>query len=558
VTGPLAPPATAWHALPPDECLRLLDSTPAGLRAGEAAARLARHGPNVFAVRPPHSAWRILLAQLQSVFVLLLVAGALISLAIGDSLDAIAITLVIALNVAIGFVTELRARQAIYALLGLDVQQARVVRDGVERDVPAADLVPGDVIELEAGQRVPADARLIEVAELRTSEAALTGEAEPVDKSALANSAADTVLAERATMVYKTTGVAAGRARALVVATGMATEVGRIGALTASVRDTRTPLEERLERLGRQLALAAIVVAALVPLVWLARGLSLATITQTAIALAVAAVPEGLPVVATVAMAIGLRRLARRRALVRHLAAVETLGSATVVCTDKTGTLTAGAMTVTTIWLPDRAVAVTGIGYAPDGGFEQDGRPVTDPDRDAMLMDVLRAGLLASRADAVLVDGVWQPRGDPTEAALVVASRKAGLERSRLLAAAPMQGELPFTATRMLAASFHAHDGQLMAYVKGAPDRLLDRCSRIAAPDGAVPLDDAARALVRQRNEELAGRGLRVLAMARGVVRAGDDTSLTDLELLGLAGMTDPPTPGCGRPSRHFEGRACA
>ena len=545
MTASLAPAATAWHALPADEDLQLLSSTTGGLPSAEAATRLARHGPNAFTPPARHSAARVLADQLRSVFVVLLLAGAGVSLATGDLLDAVAIALVIVLNVVIGFVTELRARRALHALLGLDVQQARALRDGALRDLPAALLVPGDIIELEAGQRVPADARLIEDAELRTDEAALTGESEPVIKSAAAALAADTVLAERATMVYKATGISTGRGRAVVVATGMATEVGRIGSLTASVRDTRTPLEERLERLGRQLALVAVAVAAAVPVVWLLRGLPLAAVTQTAIALAVAAVPEGLPVVATVAMAIGLRRLARRRALVRRLAAVESLGSATVICTDKTGTLTAGAMTLTTLWLPDRVISVDGVGYAPDGGFSQDGVRMAHPGQDALLVAALRAGLLASRGDGVLRDGVWQALGDPTDAALAVAARKAGLDRSRLLADTPLAGELPFSAARMLAAGFLPEGAGLTAYVKGAPDRVLERCRRMAGPHGkAEPLDAAGRARVLARNAEMAAAGLRVLALARGRVAGVDDAAVRDLEFLGLAGMSDPPTPG--------------
>ena len=293
----------------------------------------------------------------------LLVVAAAVALAMGDRADAAAIGAVLALNVAIGFLTELRAHRAMEALLGLEVSHATVLRDGHARETAAAALVPGDVVVLEAGASIPADARLLESVELRTTEGSLTGESVPVDKRSDADLPADTALPERATMVYKATTAVAGRATAVVVATGMATEVGRIGLLTARVKEERTPLERRLDALGRRLAAVAVAVAALVAVLGYIQGLPPGEILQTAIALAVAAVPEGLPVVGTIAMAVGVRRMARRRALVRHLPVVDTLGSATVICTDKTGTLTTGEMTATVLRLADREETI------PAGSF---------------------------------------------------------------------------------------------------------------------------------------------------------------------------------------------
>jgi Ca2+-transporting ATPase len=294
------------------------------------------------------------------------VALALVS---GDLLDAGAILAVLVLNVAIGFTTELKAHRAVEALLAMEVTRARAVREGRVRELDARELVPGDVIEIEAGQMVPADGRLLQAAELRTLEASLTGEPLPADKRADAKLDRDVPLAERATMLYKATSVVAGRGRAVVVATGMATEVGRIGELVSRVAEERTPLEHRLDALGRRLVAVALGAAALVTWIGISQGLSPGELFQTALALAVAAVPEGLPVVGTIAMAVGVRRMARRRALIRHLPVVETLGSATVICTDKTGTLTAGEMTVTVVRLDDREVSVTGTGFAPYGEF---------------------------------------------------------------------------------------------------------------------------------------------------------------------------------------------
>ena len=418
------------------------------------------------------------------------------------------------------------------------------------RDVDAATLVPGDVVVLEPGSAVPADARLLAATELRVIESALTGESLPVAKVADATLAADTVLADRATVVHKGTAVVAGRARARVGATGAATEVGRVGRLLASVEEERTPLERRLDALGRRLALVAVAVAALVAALHLAQGASLARVLETAIAVAIAAVPEGLPAVVTITMAVGVRRMARRHALVRRLPTVESLGAATVVCTDKTGTLTLGEMTVTALWLPsDRALEVHGTGYAPEGAIACDGEAVRASDVPG-LPEALMVGLLANRADVVRGDdGRWTARGDPTEAALVTLAARAGLDRARLAAAWPEVGELPFSSERMLMATFHrASDGGLVALAKGAPRRVLDRCARVRTADGDapldVPLDDAARAAVLAANDAMAARGLRVLATAAGPARAVDEAALRDLTLLGLVGMTDPPAPG--------------
>ena len=367
-----APPL--WHALRADDALARLDASAGGLAAAEVRARLARHGPNRIEVTPPTPAWRILGRQLASVVIALLVVGAVLALAVGDVVDAAAIGVVLVLNVAIGFATELRAGRAMDALRALDVPRATVMRDGTVRDVDAAQLVPGDVILLEAGTAVPADARLLAATELRVVESALTGESLPVAKAWDAAVAADAALADRTTVVHKGTAVVAGSARALVVATGGATEVGRVGRLLASVEEERTPLERRLDALGRRLALVAVAVAALVAALHLAQGASLASVLETAIAVAIAAVPEGLPAVVTITMAVGVRRMARRNALVRRLPTVESLGAATVVCTDKTGTLTLGEMMVTALWLPfDRALAASGTGYAPEGALLRDG-----------------------------------------------------------------------------------------------------------------------------------------------------------------------------------------
>lgn len=535
----------AHHAETAERTLERLAGRSAGLDEGEAAARLERFGPNRLKAPKPPSALHILADQLRSVVVLLLLAASFVALVVGDLVEAAAIGLVLLINTALGFVTELRARRAMAALLRFDAPRAKVLRDGQEREIDAALLVPGDVIRLEPGAAIAADARLLTSHELQTSEAALTGESLPVAKDAAADVAADAPLAERPTVVLKGTSVVAGTGHAVVTGTGMNTELGRIGGLIASVKETDTPLERRLDALGRRLILATAALTALIVGVGWLRGEPLNRMLQTGIALAIAAVPEGLPAVATIALAVGLRRMARRNALVRRLPAVESLGSTTVVCTDKTGTLTAGQMMVTAIALEDGEVSVSGSGYVPEGEFRRDGG-LLDPTSHAPLASLLEAAAMMSRADIRQEDeGGWIAVGDPTEAALVAFARKAGYDRAALLEAAPEVGEVPFSSGRQFMATFHRQAGEeVLALMKGAPHRVLEACSDELTAEGERPLDEAARSRLEARNEELAGRGLRVLALARGTVAAPAEDALRDLTFLGLVGMIDPPADG--------------
>jgi P-type Ca2+ transporter type 2C len=528
-----------------------LESGDGGLSEAEAARRLARDGPNAFRAALPVSPWTVLLAQLRSVLVLLLVAAAVVAAATGGAADATAIAAVLVLNVAIGFATELRAHRAMEALLGLEVLRARVVREGRSRDVDARNLVPGDVILLEAGQTVPADARLLQATELRTVEASLSGEPGSVPKSATAVTPADAPVADRGTMVYKTTNVVAGTARAVVVATGMSTEVGRIGELAESVVKKPAPLERRLDALGHRLAVVVIVVAVAIAVLGVWQGAPLGQLLQTAIALAVAAVPEGLPVVGTIAMAVGVRRMARRNALIRHLPVVETLGSASVICTDKTGTLTAGQMTATVLRLAGREVVVTGAGLTPEGQFRASGHAIT-PGTDPGLTLALRIGALANAAELRHRDGTWHPVGDPTDVAFLVLARKAGIEREALLEEWPEVRQLPFSSERMLMAAFHRRDGAVVAFVKGAPRAVIERCDHIATPEGVRPLRPGERETLADRNRDLAARGLRVLALATGEVRGVESGDLSGLTWVALAGLSDPPAAGVAETIRAF------
>ena len=531
------------HAAVPERVLQVLHSSAQGLTQAEAERRLATHGRTVLQTIRPTPAWRIVLAQLRGVVTLLLLLAAVASVWMGDVAEAVAIGAVVGVNTIVGFVTEWRARRAMEALLRLGTSRATVLRDGHQRDVDAAELVPGDVIILESGAAVPADARVLDAADVNVDEAALTGESLPVAKHADVLPAG-VALAERANMLYKGTTVLTGTARGVVTATGMDTELGGIGALVAAVREERTPLERRLDVLGRRLMWVALGSGLLVMAAGMLWGEAPRMLVETGIALAIAAVPEGLAVVATVALAVGMRRMARRQALVRRAPSVETLGSVTLVCTDKTGTLTAGEMTVTTFAFPDREIRVSGSGYDPVGEFfEGDAR--IDAAADRQLRLALHIVALATRADLEMGEDGWVVRGDPTEAALVVAARKAGFARERLLEAHPEAGHVPFSSERMLMATFHhiANDG-LVAHVKGAPDRVLALCARELTADGVRALTPALRSEILRGNETLASRGLRVLALATGPSPTTDASALRDLTFVGLAGMLDAPAPG--------------
>lgn len=552
-----------WHRLTADETLAALETGADGLAEPAVSDRLARYGPNVFHVARPTSALRILAAQFRSVVVLLLFVAALLALAIGDGLEAAAIGIVLLINTIVGFITELSARRAMEGLLRLEVPRAVVIRGGEATEIDAREIVPGDIIQVEEGLAVPADARLLESAGLRTNESALSGESTPVDKRATGVFEENTPLPERANIVYRSTTVVAGNGRAAVVATGMDTEVGKIGRLTAETISEPTPLELRLNTLGRRLVWITLGLAALVVAVGALQGVALARMIETGVALAVAAIPEGLPAVATVALAVGMRRMARRRALIRRLAAVETLGSATVVCTDKTGTLTAGEMTLTTLALPEREVVITGIGLVPEGDFlEADKR--LEPAEEPQLATALRITALANRAAFEESDGSWSGRGDPTEVALLVGARKAGMDPNELAAEWESVAEVPFSSERMLMASVRrSADRGTVVFVKGAPAEVLSRCARVLGRSGIHELADEERQALEGRNAQLAARGLRVLAIAErdlpdaweaplGEPDVAPEDALDGLTFVAFVGLIDPPAPGVVETLRKF------
>jgi Ca2+-transporting ATPase len=520
---------TAWHAEAVNEVLQRLESRRSGLSGAESARRLAEVGPNRFTRSTPLSAARILANQLTSVVVFLLAAAALVALALGDRLESAAIAAVLAVNTAVGFLTELRARRAMDALLDFETPRTTVVRDGHAHVINSSELVPGDVVELIAGQAVPADARLISSAEMRTVEAPLTGESLPVSKDARATLAPDTVLAERTNMIYTGTTVAGGTGRAVVTATGTATELGRIGALVAAVREERTPLQRRLDILGRRLVWLALSVAGLVAALEAAHGAPRGLVIETAIALAVAAVPEALPAVVTIALAVGLRRMANRHALVRRLPSVEALGSTTVICTDKTRTLTSGDMAVVRIWAADTEFTVS------------DAEPAA---HDEHLELALKTAALASRRQPAHASGAHGgAERDPVDAAILRTAALLKIDQARL---GPRHtvGLVPFSSERKLMAVFDQVEGGTVAYVKGAPGRLIDLSHRLVTRRGEEPLEERGRARLREVNQGLAREGLRVLALASGRVARAEESALDRLTFVGFLGFMDPPAPG--------------
>ena len=519
-----------WHAVEAAALFAALETSLDGLSDSEAAARLKNLGRNRLPRPAGVSPLTILAAQLRSIVVLLLVAATVISIAIGDRVEAAAIFAVLLINTGLGFLTEWRARRAMEALLQLQAPQAVVVRSGRLQAVDAETLVAGDLVQLDAGNVVPADVRLVQTAELTTNEAALTGESLPVTKTAEDTLQADTPLADRRNSAYMGTTIATGAARAVVVATGVATELGRIGELVNSVREAPTPLERRLDALGRRLAWLTLAIAALVAGLDFAQGVPAGLVLQTSIALAVAAMPEALPAVATIALAVGMQRMARRHALVRRLPSVETLGSTTVVCTDKTRTLTSGDMAVVRVW--------TGSGeYAIAAGDAQmvAGTP---------LARVIEIAALASRAQATAAEPGRPATGNPVDLAVLNTRSRIEGNSSELVAGGPARALLPFSSARKLMASFHDVDGELMAFAKGAPSRILAASDALRTQDGPRPLSDHERQRLGAINEAYGRDGLRVLAVASGRVEATDEPSLRGLTFEGFLGFADPVAAG--------------
>jgi len=566
--------ADDWHALRAEAVLQRLDSSPLGLTSREAAQRLSRFGPNELVQTAKVSPLRILLSQFIDVLVIVLIIAAVISATLGllqgetaDLYDAVLIIVIVIMNAILGFVQEYRAERSLEALKSLAAPKAHVLREGGIVAVPSRELVPGEVVVLAAGDRVPADARLLEVASLRVNEASLTGESLPVSK-AVEPQPRDSFLGDRKNMVFMGTTVDGGRGKAVLVETGMATQLGKIAGLVQQETKQETPLQKQLDRLGRQIGVAVLLAAGLIFVIGVLREPGhVELLFLTAVGLSVAAIPEGLPAIVTISLALGLQRMIRRGALIRKLPAVEALGAASVICSDKTGTLTKGEMNVRALLVGPHEYEAVGEGFDPSGLVRTAGR-VASPEAHPGLQRLLECGALCNDAVLKREGPRWVVEGDPTEGALLVAARRAGMDPEAVRAKWPRVAEIAFTSERKKMSTLHAQlsESELreilalseavrlrrlagvvaVLHVKGAPERILAACSHHVVDGERKPLSEYDRKQYLFRNQELATRALRVIGFAvrefQGEVPPlTEETLEIDLTFLGLAGMMDAP-----------------
>ena len=534
-----------WHTQTIEQVFTHLKSQPSGLPQAEAAERTLQYGANEIRAAKRISAWEILFDQFKNILILILLGATAISLFLGHGIESIAIAVIVLFAVLLGFIQEYRAERAIEALKQMAAPTASVLRNGVEVKIPARELVPGDVILLHTGDRMPADARLLEAVNLQIEEAALTGESVAVEKHTTPLPSHELPVGDRKNMVYAGTAATYGRGKALVVATGMQTEFGKIAQLLQTVETGKTPLQHNLDKVGTALARAAFVVVAIIVALGLFRGQPFVEMLIFGIALAVAVVPEALPAVVTISLAIGVQKMVKRHALIRRLPAVETLGSTSVICSDKTGTLTKDEMTVRKIFAAGELFKVSGAGYSPVGEFSLNGSGAIA--LTTGLKKLLTAATLAS--DTYLIGDVenesgneWNIKGDPTEGALVVAAAKAGLQKESLDSEYPRVQEIPFSSETKRMTTLHQTNGSLTAYAKGAPEMILESCDWHLTADGVKPFDDVGRSQALAMAQDMASEALRVLAISTKA-DATLETAQTGMTFFGLAGMIDPPRP---------------
>ena len=530
-----------WHQVSASEATRRLDVDPVtGLSSEEALARQQHYGPNRLKETPPRSRWLLLADQFKGVLILVLIGAAVLAAIIGDLTDAVVILIVVLINAFLGFSQEQRAEQSIAALKKMLAPTAEVRRDGKTTELSADLLVPGDIVLLGSGDRVPADGRVISAHSFEVDESALTGESRTVGKHVDSLAGQDLPLAERANLFFMNTIVTRGRAEVVITATGMRTELGLLAGMLVEAADSPTPLQVQLDHLGRRLALIAGVVVAFMLLAGLLRGEPWLNMVMTAIALAVAAIPEGLPAVVTVTLAVGLQRMARNQAIVKRLAAVETLGCTSVICTDKTGTLTVNQMTARRLYTSGQNLQVSGEGYNTTGEITGDGSSL--PDMEALLKPIALCNDSELRAGKVI--------GDPMDGALLTVAIKGGMDPAELQQCCPRIAEIPFDTEHKYQATFHLNGELVCVMVKGAPDVLLNSCKMVFDENGNQPLDALQRERIENANEEMAKTGLRVLAVAATEVPARDFDPggdlfvyVKDLLFTGLVGLMDPPRP---------------
>lgn len=539
-------PDKPWHSLDIQSVCDSLKVTLSGLTSAEAAERLARYGPNKLQARKKASLLKIFLSQFNNFLIYVLIAATIVSFLIGEALNAEIIAVVVVLNGILGFLQEYKAERSIESLRSLVVRKAFVIRDGHKIEVNASYIVPGDIIVVEAGKSVPADACIIESVNLKVDESALTGESEPSAKHG-GVMPPDTALPDMDNMLFTGTTVLDGRAKAIVVATGMNTEIGRITSLVESGVKRATPIQVGIDRLGKFFGIAALIACLIIFIVGIIEGRQLYEMFLVSVSLAVAAIPEGLPATITIVLALGVQLMARRNAVVRKLTAVETLGSTSVICSDKTGTLTQNIIVTKKIITSGATYDVTGEGYSPAGAFISGGKE-TPAGSDPALWLLLMAGTLCNNATFERLENKWNILGDSTEAALLVASAKAGMNKILLEDDCPRILELPFGTTTKRMVTVNAYDGKTYAFMKGAPEIVLRRCDNVFKNGAPEPLEEEDEEYFLKSNEDMAKNGMRVLGFAYMEIE-GDPLSISPdrlengLTYLGLAGMIDPPRP---------------
>lgn len=534
-----------WHSLKVDDVLEKLGTSMEGLSEEEAKRRLAVYGFNEIKREKATPAWRIFVEQFENILILLLIAATCFSLLIGEVLDAIVIFAIVIASAVLGFVQEYRSEKAVQLLKKLAAPSATVVREGREKVISSKDIVPGDIVVLRAGDRVPADIRLIEVYNLKIDEAPLTGESVPVEKN-VKPLPEDTIVSDRVNMAFSGTVVTYGRGLGAVVATGMNTEFGKIAKTVQEEEKVETPLERRMDAIGKWLTIFALSVCGLVAFLGILRGYEIIDMILWGISLAVAAVPEALPAVVTGSLAIGMYEMAKRKAIVRRLPAVETLGSTSIICADKTGTMTKGEMTVKKIFVDDKIVEVSGVGYEPKGEFYVEGKKV-EPSKIETLYMLLKVSALCNDAKLFYEGGRWCISGDTTEGALIVAARKAGIGEEEL-SKYPRVNEIPFTSERKRMTTVHRmpDSDKMLAAMKGAPEIVLERCKWIMRDGKRVKLTEEEKRKILEVNEKMASEALRNLAVAykevKEVPEKIDEREFEkDFIFLGIEGMIDPP-----------------
>ena len=552
----------AWHSMKEEEVLEVLKSSKNGLTNDEARKRLAEYGPNELKEVKKRGLLKMFLDEFKDVFVLLLIVATIFSAFIGyyesrrepgksfleTYTDAITILIIILLVAISGFIQEYRAEKALEALKKLAAPKARVFREGKEIFIPAKEVVPGDILLLEAGDKIPADARLLEIVDLKLDEAILTGESNPVTKD-LTVLKEDTPLSERKNIIFSSTHIAYGRGKAVVTATGMETEFGKIAKMVQETEEEETPLQKKLDKFAKKIAQIVIVLGVIIFFLEIfSEGLKIKAFLDsfmTAVALAISVVPEGLPAIVTIGLALGAREFAKRNAIIRRLSSAESLGSVTVICSDKTGTLTKGEMTVRRIYLDGKLIDLSGVGYEPKGVFLLKNQ-VFDLNKERGLSFLLKIGAICSNARLQKSDHHWYIAGDPTEGALIVAAIKAGFSQEELEKNYPRKYEVPFTSERKRMTTVNSTpQGELVAFSKGAPETILERCNRILENGKEIELTEEKREKILKINENLASDALRVLAMAYkklppGIEKFDDEELEKNLVFVGLEGMIDP------------------